>query len=118
MIIRHFFFDVLELKNLNKSISNINIKELIKFERKPRKFFLFAIFGKKIFFLLIIILVIFKSNLFQSKTKSDKSNASSFIYKFLSRNQNKKYDKLGKRIYSRTGSLSFNYLDKVFNKKK
>jgi lipopolysaccharide biosynthesis glycosyltransferase len=68
--------------------------------------------------LLIIILVKYKNNLFLNTTENDKSNASSFIYNFLSINENKKYDKLGKRIYSSKGSLSFNYLDKVFKKTK
>ena len=44
-----------------------------------------------------------------------KAYYSSFTYEIFNRKENYSYDELGKRTYSITGTLSFNYLDKYFN---
>ena len=112
------YLDDSELKDLNKPNLNINRMELKKFAKKPKKFFMNSIFGSTILILLIVILVIFKNNLFLITTKNDKSNASSSAHTITPRKENKTYDEFGKRIYSSTGTLSFNYLDRVFNRTK
>ena len=112
------FFDDSELKDLNKPNSNISRNKFRNFTKKHKKIFIISIFGSTILILLIVILVIFKKSRFLITTKNDKPNASSFAYNIISRKKDETYDEFGNRIYSSTGTLSFNYLDKVFNRTK
>ena len=112
---RKYIFDDSELKKLNKPNSNISRKILRKYAQKPKKIFKITIFGSIILILIITILVIFKNNHLSNIIENDNSKASSLSNTIISRMKNETYDEFGERIYSSSGTLSFNYLDRVYN---
>lgn len=110
---KKIIFDESEFKNLKKP--NLIIKQKKnKIFVKPKKSLMIAIFGSALL-ILIIILVINKKNHLFLKYENDKSNSSSFTNIFFPKKEDEKYDELGKRIYETKGTLSFNYLDAIFN---
>jgi len=111
-------YDDSELNNLNKPDLKDNENKITKFFQQSRQFFMIIFFWSVKLILIIIILVLFKNSLFLNVTKNGKSNTFSFAHEIFSKKKDDKYDEFGKRIYSKTGTLSFNYLDKVFNRTK
>ena len=102
-------YDDSELNNLNKPVLKDNENKITKFFQQSKQFFMIIFFWSVKLILIIIILVLFKNSHFLNITENGKSNTFSFAHEIFSKKKDERYDEFGKRIYSKTGTLSFNY---------